>query len=235
MLISIIIPVYNEEDYIKKLLTRVNSIKELNKEIIVVNDKSTDNTKNILENECKSLYSKLINNEKNMGKGFACRKGIDISTGDIIIIQDADLEYNPENYIKLIEPIKNDESKVVYGSRVLPGAKRTRPKTLDFKIRYIANIFLTFLSNILNKQSLSDCHTCYKVFSADILKSIDLYENGFTFCPEITAKVSRLGIKIKEVPIDYYGRTHDQGKKIFFIDGIKAIYSILKYNLFKNT
>ncbi len=140
-----------------------------------------------------------------------------------------------ENYIKLIEPIKNDESKVVYGSRVLPGAKRTRPKTLDFKIRYIANIFLTFLSNILNKQSLSDCHTCYKVFSADILKSIDLYENGFTFCPEITAKVSRLGIKIKEVPIDYYGRTHDQGKKIFFIDGIKAIYSILKYNLFKNT
>jgi|TARA_B100001079_G_C16340419_1_gene483293 glycosyltransferase involved in cell wall biosynthesis len=235
MLISIIIPVYNEEDYIKELLTRVNSIKELNKEIIVVNDKSTDNTKNILENECKSLYSKLINNEKNMGKGFACRKGIDISTGDIIIIQDADLEYNPENYIKLIEPIKNDESKVVYGSRVLPGAKRTRPKTLDFKIRYIANIFLTFLSNILNKQSLSDCHTCYKVFSADILKSIDLYENGFTFCPEITAKVSRLGIKIKEVPIDYYGRTHDQGKKIFFIDGIKAIYSILKYNLFKNT
>jgi len=235
MLISIIIPVYNEEDYIKELLTRVNSIKELNKEIIVVNDKSTDNTKNILENECKSLYSKLINNEKNMGKGFACRKGIDISTGDIIIIQDADLEYNPENYIKLIEPIKNDESKVVYGSRVLPGAKRTRPKTLDFKIRYIANIFLTFLSNILNKQSLSDCHTCYKVFSADILKSIDLYENGFTFCPEITAKVSRLGIKIKEIPIDYYGRTHDQGKKIFFIDGIKAIYSILKYNLFKNT
>tara|TARA_B100001250_G_scaffold399560_1_gene409095 strand:+ start:147 stop:854 length:708 start_codon:yes stop_codon:yes gene_type:complete len=235
MLISIIIPVYNEETYIKELLTRVNNVKEIKKEIIVINDKSTDNTREILENECKPLYSKLVNNEKNMGKGFACREGIKVSTGNIIIIQDADLEYNPENYIKLIEPIKNGTSKVVYGSRVLPGAERTRPKTLDFKIRYLANLFLTFLSNILNKQSLTDCHTCYKVFSADILKNIDLYENGFTFCPEITAKISRLGIKIIEVPIDYYGRTHDQGKKIVFFDGIKAIYSILKYNLFKKT
>jgi len=235
MIISIIIPVYNEENFIKELLIRVNNIKDLRKEVIVINDKSTDNTTNILENECKSLYSKLINNEKNMGKGFSCRKGIEMSTGEVIVIQDADLEYNPENYIRLIEPIKNKEAKVVYGSRVLAGGTRTRPKTFDFKIRIIANFFLTFLSNLFNKQGLSDCHTCYKVFSSDVLKKIQLYENGFNFCPEITAKVSRLGIKIKEVPIDYYGRTHAQGKKIVFLDGIKAIYSIFKYNLFKNT
>ena len=235
MLISIIIPVYNEEKYINEILKKINNVKNINKEIIVVNDKSTDNTKKILEEESKNLYSKLINNEQNMGKGFSCRAGIKISNGKIIIIQDSDLEYNPENYIRLINPILNNDADVVYGSRVLSGGKRTRPKTFDFKIRYLANLFLTFLSNLLNKQKLTDCHTCYKVFKSDILKKIILKENGFCFCPEVTAKVSRLGIKIKEVPIDYFGRTHSEGKKIVYFDGLRAIYSIIKYNLFKNS
>ncbi len=235
MLVSIIIPVYNEENFIKELLLKINKINNINKEIIIINDKSSDKTKNILENECSLLYSKLIHNEKNMGKGYSCRKGILEAKGEIIIIQDADLEYNPENYYELIKPIQDNETEVVYGSRVLPGGKRTRPKTFDFVVRFYANLFLTFLSNLLNKQNLSDCHTCYKVFTASTLKKVSLYENGFCFCPEVTAKVSRLGIKIKEVPIDYFGRTHDEGKKIVYFDGLRAIYSILKYNLFKKT
>jgi len=233
MLVSIIIPVYNEEQYIKELLIKVNSIKNIKKEVIVINDKSDDNTQNILEQDCNSLYSKLINNKKNMGKGYSCREGIKVSSGEIILIQDADLEYNPENYQRLIDPIMNNDAKVVYGSRVLPGGQRTRPKTFDFVIRYFANWFLTFFSNLLNNQNLSDCHTCYKVFSAEIIKKIDLKENGFCFCPEITAKVSNLGIKIKEVPIDYFGRTQSEGKKISYFDGLRAINSILKYNLFQ--
>lgn len=235
MLVSVIIPVFNEEKYIKKLLMNVNQVKNIQKEIIVINDNSSDKTKEILETDCKHLYSKLINNKKNMGKGYSCRSGIDASQGDIIIIQDADLEYNPENYNELIDPIKHNKAKVVYGSRVLPGGKRTRPKTIDFKIRYLANLFLTFLSNILNRQKLTDCHTCYKVFKSEVIKKVALHENGFCFCPEVTAKISRLGIKIHEVPIDYFGRTHSEGKKIVYFDGLRAIYSILKYNLFKNT
>ena len=235
MLVSVIIPVYNEEKYIKEILERINNIKSIHKEIIVINDHSSDGTKKILENDCNKLYTRLINNQKNMGKGFSCREGIKHINGEIVIIQDADLEYNPENYTKLIDPIIKNIAEVVYGSRVLPGANRTRPKTFDFKIRYLANLFLTFLSNTLNKQNISDCHTCYKVFKSSILKKIQLYENGFCFCPEVTAKISRLGIKIHEVPIDYFGRTHSEGKKIVYFDGFRAVYSIVKYNLFKNT
>ena len=235
MLVSVIIPVFNEERYIKELLISVNKVKNIQKEIIVINDNSYDNTKEILEKECEHLYTKLINNKKNMGKGYSCRSGIESSNGEIIIIQDADLEYNPENYKQLIDPIKFNEAQVVYGSRVLPGGRRTRPKTFDFKVRYLANLFLTFLSNILNGQKLTDCHTCYKVFKSEVIKKITLNENGFCFCPEVTAKVSRLGIKIHEVPIDYFGRTHSEGKKIVYFDGLRAIYSIIKYNLFKNS
>jgi len=234
--VSVIVPAYNEEATVLDVLDRVSEqrIEGVEFEIIVIDDGSTDCTGTLLEGN-PHLYSELIRLKTNGGKGAAVKAGLAAAKGDYILFQDADLEYNPENYIRLIEPIKNKEAKVVYGSRVLPGAARTRPKTFDFKIRIIANLFLTFLSNLFNKQGLSDCHTCYKVFSSDVLKKIQLYENGFNFCPEITAKVSRLGIKIKEVPIDYYGRTHVQGKKIVFLDGIKAIYSIFKYNLFKNT
>lgn len=232
MLISIIIPVYNEEIYIKKILYKINLIKNLKKEIIIVNDGSNDETLKILkDNDCNKLYDKLISYDKNMGKGYAVRQGINQSSGDIVIIQDADLEYNPNNYEILIEPILKNKAKVVYGSRVLPGGNRQRPKTIDTKIRIFANGFLTLLSNFLNGQKLTDCHTCYKVFKSDVIKKINLKDNGFSFCPEVTAKISKLGIKIIEVPIDYFGRSHKQGKKISFLDGFIAIYAIFKHNL----
>jgi glycosyltransferase involved in cell wall biosynthesis len=231
MLISIIIPVFNEESFIKEILIRINNVNKIKKEIIVVNDCSNDNTVKILESECKNLYTKIINNKKNMGKGYSVKQGIIHASGEIIIIQDADLEYNPDNYLTLLNPIINNEAQVVYGSRVLKGGTRTRPKTIDTKIRMFANNFLTFFSNLLNNQKLTDCHTCYKVFLSSVIKRIPLEENGFAFCPEITAKISKLGIKIKEVPIDYFGRTHKEGKKIVFMDGLKAVYAIIKYNL----
>jgi glycosyltransferase involved in cell wall biosynthesis len=231
MLISIIIPVFNEESFIKEILIRINNINGLKKEIIIVNDCSNDNTAKILESECKNLYTKIINNKENMGKGYSVKQGIIHASGEIIIIQDADLEYNPDNYLTLLNPIINNEAQVVYGSRVLKGGTRTRPKTIDTKIRMFANNFLTFFSNFLNNQDLTDCHTCYKVFLSSVIKRIPLEENGFAFCPEVTAKISKLGIKIKEVPIDYFGRTHKEGKKIVFIDGLKAVYAIIKYNL----
>jgi dolichol-phosphate mannosyltransferase len=231
MLLSIIIPVFNEEEYIKKILEKIKKIENIKKEIIVINDGSQDNTSNILENECRELVDEIINNETNRGKGYACRLGIKKAKGDIILIQDADLEYNPENYYDLIEPILKKKTKVVYGSRVLGNRKRTRPSTFDFKVRYLANVFLTSLSNFMNKQNLTDAHTCYKIFCSDIVKDIKLEENGFCFCPEITAKISKKKESILEVPIDYFGRTHSEGKKIKFLDGFKAIKSIIKYNL----
>ena len=230
MLISIIIPVYNEKNSIKKILLKINKNKKINKEIILVDDLSTDGTRDVLIKN-KKLYSKIIFLDKNYGKGYALRKGFSIAKGDIILIQDADLEYDPKDYNKLINPIINLKTKVVYGSRVLPGGLRNRPKTIDTTIRMIANHFLTFLSNILNNQKLTDAHTCYKVFTSDLLKKIKLDENGFNFCPEFTAKISQLGIKILEVPINYNGRTHKEVKKIYFIDGFKAIIAILNYNL----
>jgi len=230
LLVSIIIPVYNEKISIKKILLKINNNKRINKEIIIVDDYSTDGTIDILQKN-KKLYSKIIFLNKNYGKGYALRKGFAIAKGDIILIQDADLEYDPKDYNKLISPIISLNKKVVYGSRVLPGGFRKRPRKIDTIIRMIANYFLTFLSNLLNNQKLTDAHTCYKVFKSDLLKKIKLEENGFNFCPEFTAKISRLGIKILEVPINYNGRTHDEGKKIYFMDGLRAITAILKYNL----
>lgn len=179
MLISIIIPVFNEENFIKEILIRVNKLQALKKEIIVINDCSTDNTLRILEKECKNLYTKLISNQKNMGKGFSVREGFKYVTGEIIIIQDADLEYNPENYPALINPIINQEAEVVYGSRVIEGGIRTRPKIYDSKIRLFANNLLTYLSNFLNNQNLTDCHTCYKVFSKKSHKKIKFERRWF--------------------------------------------------------
>lgn len=235
MLISIIIPVFNEERTIKDILIKINKINNLNKEIIIIDDCSTDLTHQIISKECKNLYSKIIYLDKNYGKGYALRKGFEIATGDIIIIQDADLEYNPNDYHKLLDPIINRSSAVVYGSRVMPGGIRVRPKSIDTYFRVLANNFLTTLSNLFNNQELTDAHTCYKVFKRNLLEKIQLKENGFNFCPEFTAKISRLGIIIKEVPVSYEGRTHMQGKKITFVDGFRAIYAIIKYNFFKSS
>ncbi len=231
-LVSIIIPVYNEEKLVKDLLKKVNSVKGVKKEIIIVNDGSTDKTSIIIKNNCKKLFSKFINCKINRGKGYACRLGIKKATGEIIIVQDGDLEYNPKNYPRLIKPIKDNKFKIVYGSRVLEGAKRTRPKTISFAIRIFANHFLTYLSNLINNQNLTDAHTCYKVFLSKIIKDINLQEDGFNFCPEVTTKVAKLNLKIREVPIDYHGRTISEGKKIRFFDGFRAIYCLIKYKYF---
>ncbi len=228
-LISIVIPVYNEEKLIKKLLIKVNSIKNIKKEVIVVNDGSSDNTLNTLKNNCSKLYDLLINYKQNRGKGYACRMGLRKASGTIIIIQDGDLEYNPKNYSRLINPILQNKTNIVYGSRVLKGGKRVRPKTISFKIRILANHFLTFLSNILNNQNLTDAHTCYKVFKKSTYNKIKLKEDGFNFCPEMTTKFSKINEKILEVPIDYFGRTIEEGKKIEFFDGFRAINCLIKY------
>lgn len=233
MMISIVIPVYNEEKTIKSILLKIKKNKNIKKEVILVDDGSSDETRNIINNNCKGLYQKKIFLKKNMGKGFALREGFKKVSGEIIIIQDADLEYSPNEYQRLIKPIITNKSDVVYGSRVMIGAKRFRPKSLDTMIRMFANYFLTYLSNFLNNQNLTDAHTCYKVFKSSLLKKVKLEEDGFNFCPEFTAKISSLGIKIKEVPISYFGRTHKEGKKISFIDGFRAIYALLKYNIFK--
>lgn len=231
--VSIVIPVFNEEKYIKEILIKINLNKKIYKEIIIVDDGSTDGTKNIIIDHCKNLYSKAIFLEKNFGKGYALRKGFEAASGEILLVQDADLEYDPKDYEKLLHPIFYEGKKVVYGSRVIKGGYRTRPKSYDTLIRMSANYFLTFFSNIFNNQNLTDAHTCYKVFYKNILLEFQLEEDGFNFCPEITAKISKLGIKIHEVPINYYGRTHEEGKKISFIDGFRAMYAILKHNIFK--
>ena len=210
-------------------MIKVNSIKNIKKEVIVVNDGSSDNTLNTLKNNCSKLYDLLINYKKNRGKGYACRMGLRKASGTIIIIQDGDLEYNPKNYSRLINPILQNKTNVVYGSRVLKGGKRVRPKTISFKIRILANHFLTFLSNILNNQNLTDAHTCYKVFKKSTYNKIKLEEDGFNFCPEMTTKFSKINEKILEVPIDYFGRTIEEGKKIQFFDGFRAINCLIKY------
>ena len=232
MLVSVIIPVFNESKTIFEILKKINKIKGFKKEIIIINDGSTDNTKKIIQKNCSNLYSKFISYRENKGKGYACRKGLKQVRGKIVIIQDADLEYDPNDYLKLIEPIITKKSKIVYGSRVLKGGHRIRPKSIDVSIRLAANHSLTFLSNLLNQQNLTDAHTCYKVFDSSLLKKIKLKEDGFNFCPEITAKFSKIRENIYEVPINYYGRTHEEGKKISFLDGFRAIYAIIKYNIF---
>ena len=231
--VSIIIPIFNERNYIKEILIKINLETKIQKEIILVDDGSTDGSKDIIIKDCENLYSKVIFLDKNFGKGYALRQGFKIASGEIILIQDADLEYDPKDYEKLLHPIFYEQKKVVYGSRVIKGGHRTRPKTYDTFIRMFANHFLTFFSNLFNSQNLTDAHTCYKVFHKKILSEFNLKEDGFNFCPEITAKISKLGIKIYEVPINYHGRTHKEGKKISFLDGFKAIFAIIKYNFIK--
>lgn len=222
--LSIIIPCYNEENNIETILDKVNNVKleNIEKEIIVVDDCSKDSSKAILEKN-KDIIQKLLFHTENMGKGAALRTGIQNATGDYIIIQDADLEYNPNEYRKLLQPLLDNECDVVYGSRfknkVYKGYLGNR----------LANIFLTNFSNLFTHYKLTDMETCYKVFKSKVIKNIDLKENRFGFEPEVTAKLSKANAKIIEVQIAYNPRSKNEGKKIGLKDGLRAIYCILKY------
>ena len=222
--LSIVIPCYNEKDNIESLVKRVLDSPVPNKEIIVVNDKSTDGTDIILKEKIEPLVSKVIHHEQNGGKGAALKTGFTHATGDFVIIQDADHEYDPKEYPKVLEPLLKGETKVSYGSRFL------NAKAKGYKANQIANKFLTFLSNIFTHEHLTDMETCYKCFERSVIQSIDIEEKRFGFEPEITAKIADMGIKIKEVPISYAPRTNEEGKKIGFKDGLRAIVCIFKYH-----
>ena len=221
--LSIVIPCYNEKDSILDLVKKVKESPVKNKEIIVVDDCSKDGTREILEKQVKPLVDQIIYHEVNMGKGGALHTGFKAATGDAVIVQDADLEYDPNEYPLVVEPIFNDEADVVYGSRYL------NQKRKGYLANRLANWFLTKLSNLFTGLKITDMETCYKCFKREVIQSIDLVENRFGFEPEITAKVARKKVRIKEVPISYYPRTNEEGKKIGFKDGLRAIYCIIKY------
>ncbi|MBQ7066427.1 MAG: glycosyltransferase family 2 protein [Lachnospiraceae bacterium] len=221
--LSIVIPCYNEKENIITIVNKILETPIKNKEIIVVDDMSTDGTKEILEEKVRPLVSKIVYHEQNGGKGAALKTGFAHATGDIVIIQDADLEYDPMEYELVVTPIVKGEADVVYGSRFL------NSKAKGYLSNRLANKFLTKLSNLFTHLKLTDMETCYKAFKRDIIQSVNIEEKRFGFEPEITAKISRMNIRIKEVPISYYPRTMEEGKKIGFKDGLRAIYCIWKY------
>ena len=229
MKLTIIIPCYNEKNTIRGIIDAVRAAPCDNKEIIVVDDCSSDGTTEILRNEIAGLVDRIIYQEINQGKGAAIRLAIKFATGDIVIIQDADLEYDPQEYPTLIDPIVANKADVVFGSRFMGG----KPHRVMYFWHRIGNGFLTTVSNMFTNLNLTDMECCYKVFRKEIIQAVRIEEDRFGFEPEITAKVAKTRCRIYEVGISYSGRTYEEGKKIGWKDGVKALYCIVKYNVFR--
>jgi len=226
---TVVIPCFNEKDTIREIVGRVIEAAGPGAEVIVVDDCSTDGTRVILKDEIEGRVSKVLYHSKNQGKGAALRTGFAAVTGDVVIVQDADLEYDPRQYPKLLQPILDGKADVVFGSRFMGG----EPHRVVYFWHMVGNKALTLLSNMFTNLNLTDMETCYKVFRREILAKIRIEENRFGFEPEITAKVSKLDCAIYEVGISYYGRTYAEGKKIGWKDGVRAIWAIVKYNLMR--
>lgn len=226
MKLSVVIPCYNESASILSLIKAVKNSPVKSREIIIVDDGSTDGTRAILD-AFEDPEVKIIFHDKNKGKGAALRTGFSAATGDICIVQDADLEYDPQEFPIVIQPILEGKADVVFGSRFQSG----RPHRVVYFWHRVGNGFLTLMSNLFTDLNLSDMETCYKAFRREVIQAIKIRENRFGFEPEVTAKIAKMNVRIYEVGISYYGRTYDEGKKIGWKDGVRAIYCILKYNL----
>ena len=230
MKLTIIIPIFNEKNTIVNLLDKIEDQKYINKEILLIDDCSEDNSLELIRSYKFKSEFKILEHKKNKGKGACIKTAKKFVNGDIILIQDADLEYNPEDYYKLIKPILENKTNIVYGSRVL-GKKRYSHTAFTSKLRIFFNHALTLLSNVINNQKLTDAHTCYKVFRKNLFENLSLQEDGFSFCPEITSKFSKINERILEVPVDYNGRSYEEGKKIKLKDGISAVIALIKYGI----
>jgi len=230
MKLSIIIPCYNEKSTILEIIKKIKEQTSIEKEIILIDDFSTDGTRSIIDNQLKDKINQLVLNDQNYGKGYCIKKGINVATGDIILVQDADLEYDPSDYKKLIDPIEKNIADVVFGSR-FRSSDTTR---VLFFWHTLGNKFLTLFSNFFTNLNLTDMEVCYKAFKSDLIKNIKLEESRFGFEPEITAKIAKKNVRIYEVGIKYFGRTYKEGKKINWKDGFSAIRCIVKYSLFSN-